>query len=106
MPMDYAATSHPGLWTHAPFSGKEHIAGKPLGLMRDLTQIVPEGGVVLDPFMGSGTTGIAAVLEGRKFIGVEMVEHYAEVAQRRITTAAGQRVEQGDQHSLDFEVTA
>ena len=45
---------------------------------------VPEGGTVLDPFMGAGTTGVAAVLEGRKFIGCELSDHYIEVARRRI----------------------
>ena len=52
--------------------------------MRKLVQIVPEGGTVLDPFMGAGTTGVAAVLEGRKFIGCELSDHYIEVARRRI----------------------
>lgn len=84
----------------APTSAtREHITQKPVDVMRALVQIVPEGGTVLDPFMGSGTTGAAAVIEGRKFIGVEMVEHYQQVAQRRILTAAGQSIatdEQGD----------
>ena len=102
MSVNYADQCHPGVFTHAPFRGKEHIAGKPLGLMRDLVQIVPNGGLILDPFMGSGTTGAAALLEGRRFVGVEMVEHYQQVAQRRILTVAGQRIEQGEQTALDF----
>lgn len=102
MSVNYADQCHPGVFTHAPFRGKEHIAGKPLGLMRDLVQIVPNGGLILDPFMGSGTTGAAAILEGRRFIGVEMVEHYAEVAIRRILTAAGERVGRDEQDGLDF----
>jgi len=106
MPVDYGATCHPGVFTHSPFRGKEHIAGKPLSLMRDLAQIVPEGGTVLDPFMGSGTTGVAAILEGRRFVGVEMVEHYAEVAKRRILTASGQAVSDGEQDALDFGASA
>lgn len=71
--------------------------------MRSLVKIVPEGGVVLDPFMGSGTTGVAAVLEGRKFIGIEMTEHYAEVARERITTAINGYKPQGDQLILGAE---
>ena len=47
----------------------------------------PDGGVVLDPFMGSGTTGIACVNEGRDFIGIEQGEEYFEIAQRRIEHA-------------------
>jgi len=49
----------------------------------------PTGGVVLDPFMGSGTTGIAAVLEGRDFIGIELNAEYLEIAERRIAHAQG-----------------
>jgi site-specific DNA-methyltransferase (adenine-specific) len=52
--------------------------------------------------MGSGTTGCAAVMEGRRFVGVEMVSHYQQVAQRRILTAAGTVTEKGEQTALDF----
>jgi site-specific DNA-methyltransferase (adenine-specific) len=57
---------------------------KPLPLLIDLLAISPEGGVVLDPFMGSGSTGAAALSTGRKFIGVEMDNGYYEVACRRV----------------------
>jgi site-specific DNA-methyltransferase (adenine-specific) len=63
------------------------MSQKPVEVMRELVQIAPRGGVVLDPFMGSGTTGVAASLEGRDFIGVEMTRHYYEVAERRIGDA-------------------
>ena len=46
--------------------------------------ITPEGGIVLDPFMGSGSTGIAARLEGFRFLGMEMDEDYFEIAKTRI----------------------
>jgi site-specific DNA-methyltransferase (adenine-specific) len=52
-------------------SDKHHITGKPTGLMRELVKCCPKGGVVLDPFNGSGTTGVAAILEGRQYIGIE-----------------------------------
>ena len=52
--------------------------------------------------MGSGTTGVAAMIEGRRFIGVEMVEHYQQVAERRIREAQGQAVDKGEQAALDF----
>ncbi len=103
LPVDYADAAHPGVFTHSPFRGKEHIAGKPLGLMRDLVKIVPRGGVVLDPFMGSGTTGVAAVMEDRSFIGCEQVEHYVEVARRRITTAERGYCDDGAQMILGVE---
>jgi DNA modification methylase len=47
----------------------------------------PPGGVVLDPFMGSGTTGVACVQEGRDFIGIEREREYYEIAERRIAAA-------------------
>jgi len=102
MPVDYTAPVLPGFYSAAPPREREHLTQKPLDVMRELTKIATEGGTVLDPFMGSGTTGAAAVIEGRRFIGVEMVEHYAEVAKRRILTAAGERVALGDQDALDF----
>ena len=92
----------PGFYQANAPRDRDHITQKPLDVMRELMRIVPEGGTVLDPFMGSGTTGVAALMEGRKFVGVEMVEHYADVARRRILTAAGEHVETGDQTALDF----
>lgn len=43
----------------------------------------PKGGVVLDPFMGTGSTGLAAIQEARKFVGIESNQHYVDVAQKR-----------------------
>ena len=45
---------------------------------------VKSGGIVLDPFAGSGTTGIAAILEGRQFIGFELSQEYCDIANARI----------------------
>jgi DNA modification methylase len=62
-----------------------HPTVKPVELMRWLVQLVcPDGGVVLDPFVGSGSTGIAAVLEGRGFIGIEREAEYIEIALARL----------------------
>jgi len=66
-----------------------HPTVKPIELMRWLVRLVtPEGGTVLDPFTGSGTTGIAAVLEGRDFLGAEMndtaEEPFVSIATARI----------------------
>lgn len=63
-----------------------HPTVKPVELMRYLVRLTktPTGGVVLDPFMGSGTTGIACVLEGRDFVGIELEEEYIEIAKKRI----------------------
>jgi site-specific DNA-methyltransferase (adenine-specific) len=102
MPVDYEDATLPGFYTAHPPRGKEHVTQKPLDVMRSLVRIAPEGGVILDPFMGSGTTGAAAMLERRRFIGVEMVEHYRRVAERRIREAQGQAVDKGDQSAFDF----
>ena len=62
-----------------------HPTVKPLALMRWLVRLVtPPGGLVLDPFCGSGTTGIAASLECFRFSGVEREPEYADIARQRI----------------------
>ena len=61
----------------------KHPATKPLALMRRFVRAWGDGSV-LDPYMGSGTTGVACVLEGHRFIGVESDPHYYEIAQTRI----------------------
>lgn len=67
--------------------GNGHPTVKPLALMRWLiTLVAPPNAVVFDPFMGSGTTGIAAVQLGRRFIGVEREAEYYEIAERRIAS--------------------
>ena len=65
-----------------------HPTVKPTDLMRYLCRLVtPPGGVVLDPFMGSGSTGKAAILEGFRFIGIEREAEYVEIARARIAGA-------------------
>ena len=68
--------------------GNIHPTVKPLSLMRYLARLTktPTGGVVLDPFMGSGSTGVGCLLEGRSFVGIENdTEHgYFEIAQNRL----------------------
>jgi site-specific DNA-methyltransferase (adenine-specific) len=72
-----------------------HPTVKPLALMRWLVRLVtPSGGVVLDPFTGSGTTGVAAVLEGRTFLGVEREGEYVDIACARLTHWAHQAREE------------
>jgi site-specific DNA-methyltransferase (adenine-specific) len=69
-----------------PAQGKNnHPTVKPTDLMRYLCRLVtPPGGVVLDPFMGSGSTGRGAVLEGFRFVGIEREEEYVAIARARI----------------------
>lgn len=72
-------------------SRNPHPTVKPTDLMRYLCRLVtPPGGVVLDPFCGSGSTGKAAMLEGLKFIGIELSAEYCELAQRRIEAVTKQ----------------
>ena len=72
-----------------PVVRNHHPTVKPVDLMRWLVRLVtPPGGVVLDPFTGSGTTGVAARNEGFRFIGIEREAAYVEIARRRISAAA------------------
>jgi hypothetical protein len=65
--------------------GNTHPTVKPTDLMRYLCRLVtPPGGIVLDPFMGSGSTGKAAMLEGFRFIGIEREAEYLEIAKQRM----------------------
>lgn len=71
--------------------GKEHPTQKPVEVMRWCTELLPKTiKTVCDPFMGSGTTGVAAVMLGKTFIGIEREETYFEVARRRIEAATKQ----------------
>ncbi len=65
-----------------------HPTVKPIKLMEYLIKLVtPPNGTVLDPFMGSGSTGVAAKQLGFKFIGCEMSEEYMQIAEKRIEGA-------------------
>lgn len=71
---------------------REHPTQKPLALMRWCIEQIGDAHTILDPFMGSGTTGVAAVKLGRRFIGIEIEEKYFDIACRRISEA----LKQGD----------
>lgn len=80
----------PGLFTASQPRGSQrhHITQKPVeGLLAELVQICPPGGTVLDPFTGSGSTGIAAIQAGRGFVGIELTKQYHQVAQQRLAEA-------------------
>jgi site-specific DNA-methyltransferase (adenine-specific) len=63
---------------------KFHLTGKPTPLMRDLLRVVVPGGLVLDPFAGSGTTLVAAKFNKLRAIGIEQEEANCEIAANRI----------------------
>lgn len=84
---DSAVLTH---WV-TPDESKEHPSAKPVSLMGYLlNKLTPEGATVLDPFMGSGTTGIACIRTGRKFIGIEISEDYFNVARKRLEAELSQ----------------
>lgn len=70
--------------------GKFHPTQKPISLMVWCLKLLTGGGAILDPFMGSGTTGVAAVKLGRKFTGIEVEQKYFDIACRRVEEAARQ----------------
>ena len=73
-------------------AANDHSCVKPIKLMEYLCRLVqtPTGGIVLDPFMGSGSTGVACVRNGQSFIGIEELEEYVDIARRRIEHAQQQ----------------
>ena len=80
---DVAASYTGDVWTG-------HKSQKPIGLMRWCLDFMPKAKSILDPFMGSGTTGVAAIQMGRKVTGIEREERYFEIACRRIEQAYAQ----------------
>lgn len=78
----------PATWTHLKVAGL-HPTGKPEPLLIDwVTQFTDPGDLILDPFMGSGTTLFAAKRLGRKAIGIELEEKYCEIAAKRLAQGA------------------
>ena len=70
---------------------REHPTQKPLGVMKWCIEHLPDSSLtILDPYMGSGTTGVASVKLGRRFIGIEIDQRYFDIACRRIEDAAKQ----------------
>jgi DNA modification methylase len=86
-----AGGAEPNVW-HGPLAAEhEHPTQKPLPLMRWLVLLFRRpNDLILDPFCGSGTTGIAAIMEGRRFLGIEREAQYCAIARRRIADAAAQ----------------
>ena len=96
-----SGVSTKGMERFASASRNIHPTVKPTDLMRYLCRLVtPPKGIVLDPFMGSGSTGKAAVLEGFQFIGIDMTAEYVAIADARIKFASEQSVEEANQMEL------
>lgn len=74
---------------YGDYKGRQHPTQKPIAVMEWCLGFV-EGETILDPFMGSGTTGVACVKLGRRFIGIEIEEKYFDIACKRIEEATKQ----------------
>jgi len=82
MPLD--GPCHHGVFRCTVPRGKSHPTEKPVDMLRDVVKIARPGGVILDPFMGSGAVGEAALSEGYGFLGCELSAHYAEASAARL----------------------
>ncbi|MFC9534896.1 DNA methyltransferase [Streptomyces sp. NPDC056975] len=81
----------PGLYSASQLrKGRVHITQRPVDVMQELVRICPPDSTVLAPFTDSGTTGVAALREGRTFVGIELSDHYADIAERRLQGALTQ----------------
>jgi site-specific DNA-methyltransferase (adenine-specific) len=97
------------IWPHPIVTGSnsertEHTTQKPLSLMLELVSLFTDPGeTVLDPFAGSGTTGVACIRLGRRFIGIEKNEKYAEIAAKRLEAESrGQSLREFSAGQLSF----
>lgn len=81
-----------------------HIAQKPVEVMRVLVRVAPAGGVVLDPFAGAATTGVAALAEGRQFLGFERDPEHLTNGAARLRQAAAEALPAADQGDLFAEM--
>ena len=86
----FAGSSAAIEYTADAYAQSAHPFQKPIELMKWCLEKVPDADTILDPYMGSGTTGVACVNLGRKFIGVEIEERYFSIARRRISEALRQ----------------
>lgn len=97
LPIDRPCKSIAGHWLEGAPRDREHMTEKPIGVMRDLARMCVPDGAILDAFAGSATTGEAAIVEGRRFVGVETSPAYYEIAARRLRNCeAGRPRRQND----------
>ena len=88
-----------------PRKDRVHITQKPVEVMRELTRICPPGGTVLDFCCGSGSTGVAALQEGLNFVGIEVTDHYADIAEERLKRTLQGLADDADQDEAAPTVT-
>lgn len=97
MPVERGVGVLPGYYKYSNVASavRRHQTEKPLQLIEDVLELTPKGSIVLDPFIGSGTTAEACQNTGRNFIGFELSPQYSEIAQIRIAEAAKRVRENG-----------
>lgn len=89
LPIDRNTAILPGVHREPVLQNdKHHLTGKPVGVMHWLCGFCEPGSLILDPFAGSGSTGVAALLAGHRFLGIERNAYYHEVAQQRLEAAS------------------
>ena len=86
----FAGSSAAMEWSEDAYATSAHPFQKPIAIMEWCLGFLPDADTILDPFMGSGTTGVAAVKLGRRFIGIEIEPRYFDIACRRIEEATKQ----------------
>ncbi|WP_321863254.1 site-specific DNA-methyltransferase [Pseudomonas paraveronii] len=89
MPLNRRAPALPGV-VREPVRRKDkfHITGKPVALMQAIVKICEPGGLILDPFAGSGSTLVAAKLEGYRWLASEALQHNVQVASERVNSVS------------------
>jgi site-specific DNA-methyltransferase (adenine-specific) len=102
MPANREAPILPGVFRQSmpSISKRTHQTEKPLNVMREIVHIAEPGSILLDPFVGSGTTVLAAKLEGHPAVGIELSEYYAIAAQKRLDDSTGEDAD-NDQEAAD-----
>lgn len=86
--MKWNGGGHRAVWTHNKLNDVSHPTQKPMSLIKQLIVLFSQpNDLILDPFMGSGTTGVACIKTGRSFIGIELDQDYFNIAVERIETA-------------------
>lgn len=93
MPINRPVACLPGVFRYANPQNRVHVTEKPLQLMRDIVKIVEPGGRILDPFAGSATTILAAVLEGYEAVGIEVTDAYYKCGIEKMRKALSERDE-------------
>ena len=102
MPISRPVPCLPGVFKYGNPQNRIHLTEKPLPLMRDVVKITEPGGHILDPFAGSGTTILAAVLEGYTATGIEVTGGMPDGPGSGLSRSCARRREHGRQRSLSF----